>query len=432
MTEIVTAEGRTSLGGERKRGSAFLDDPDMATEEADRGVSGAANYFLRFAKAPQDIAGTTSRAFLGVQIQCAQCHDHKTESWKQSDFQSFASAMTRVKIEPIDRTKGMMSVFEVSDAKRPPRRLLRDEDLRAIASATPRALDGTDLSDSPSVRGALAKWMTSRENPWFSRAMANRVWAEMMGQGLVEPVDDLREKNPAVVPEVLDALAEGFEESGYDVDYLYRTIALSQAYSRAVAEGKGGTARDDLFARAQLRPLASDVLLDSLFVATDLERLLEDRAPERADQAKAFLRRQMRFVFESDAESNSESYDGTLQQALFSMNGVMPIAATTVGPGTVLASLVEKGDDVAIEELWLRAFSRPPEATEVAEAKAFVNGPQAEDASNGEARPARPRGKERRFVPPAALRSRAHDARERAYEDLFWALLNSSEMNFRR
>ncbi|MBL9022377.1 MAG: DUF1549 domain-containing protein [Myxococcales bacterium] len=431
VTEIVTAEGRTSLGGERKRGSALLDDPEMGTQEADHGVSGAANYYLRFAKAPQDIAGVTSRAFLGVQIQCAQCHDHKTESWKQADFRSFASAMARVKIEPIDRTKGMMSVFEISNAKRPPRKLLRDDDLRAIFDAPPRALDGTDLTDAPNVREALAKWMTSRENPWFSRAMANRVWAEMMGQGLVEPVDDLREKNPAIVPEVLDVLAEGFEASGFDVDYLYRTIALSQAYSRVVTEGKG-SARDDLFARAELRPLGSDVLLDSLFVATDLEHLLEERAPERADLVKAFLRRQMRFVFESDTESNGESYDGTLQQALFSMNGAMPIAATTVAPGTVLSSLVGKDDEAVIEELWLRALSRRPEASEIAEARAFVNGPHPDGGANDEGRPARPRGKERRLVPPAALRSQADDDRERAYEDLFWALLNSSEMNFRR
>jgi hypothetical protein len=438
VREIVTAEGRTSLGGKRKAGAAFVDDPELGEEEAEEGVSGAANYFVRFAKSPQDLAGTTSRAFLGVQIQCAQCHDHKTEAWKQTDFQSFASAMSRVRIEPVDRTKGQMGVFEVADAARPPRRLLRDDELRAIAEAEPRALDGTVLGGKD-ARDALGAWMTTRENPWFSRAIANRVWAEMFGAGLVEPVDDLRPGNPAVVPEALDLLAEGFEASGYDLDYLYRTLAMTNAYGRAVGEGKG-SARDALFSRAALRPLASDVLLDSVFVATDLERLLEDRAPKRADLVKAGLRRQMRFMFESDTESNGDTYDGTLQQALFSMNGVLPVAATTVAPSTVLESLVEQSDEAAITELWLRTFSRRPEASELERAKAFL----AEPREAGGDEPRAPGGggggrkngkgvmKAGKLVPDAALRSRASTDRERAYEDLFWALLNASEFNFRR
>ncbi len=445
VREIVTAEGRSSLGGARRPAAAMIDDPDRAGEEAASGISGPANYFVRFAKSPQDLAGNTSRAFLGVQIQCAQCHDHKTEAWKQSDFRSFASAMSRVAIQPVDRTKGQMGVFEVTDARRAPRRLMRDEELRAIAQAEPRALDGTSFDDAEDVREALGTWMTSRQNPWFSRAIANRVWAEMFGAGLVEPVDDLRPNNPAVVPEALDLLAEGFEASGYDLDYLYRTIANTSAYARAVEAGKESP-RAALFSRSALRPLAGDVLLDSLFVATDLEKILDDRAPAKADLLKAGLRRKLRFTFEDDTESNGTSYDGTLQQALFSMNGALPIAATSVAPSTVLESLVKKSDDEAITELWLRTFSRKPTAAEIEEAKAFLAKPHEPAGGEAAATPDEPRGKRGKgkakgkagrlqgagTLPPAAMRSTAKTDRERGYEDLFWALLNASELHFRR
>ncbi|NUO52599.1 MAG: DUF1549 domain-containing protein [Polyangiaceae bacterium] len=444
VREIVTAEGLTSLGGARQPGAAMIDDPERAGEEAVEGISGPANYFVRFAKSPQDLAGTTSRAFLGVQIQCAQCHDHKTEAWKQSDFRSFASAMSRVAIQPVDRTKGQMNVFEVKDSRRTPRRLMRDDELKAIAEAEPRALDGTSFDDAENVREALGTWMTSRQNPWFSRAIANRVWAEMFGAGLVEPVDDLRPNNPAVVPEALDLLAEGFEASGYDLDYLYRTIANTSAYARAVEGGKESP-RAALFSKSALRPLTSDVLLDSLFVATDLEKILEDRAPAKADRLKAGLRRKLRFTFEEDTESNGDSYDGTLQQALFSMNGGLPIAATSVAPSTVLESLVKKSDDEAIAELWLRTFSRLPTPAEIDEAKAFLAKPHEAGGDAADA-PAERRGKRGKgkgkgkaaklqgagALPPAAMRSTAKNDRERGYEDLFWALLNASELHFRR
>ncbi len=444
VREIVTAKGKTSLGGAMRPGAALMDDPSRGQEESGADVNAAANYFVRFARSPQDLAGTTSRAFLGVQIQCAQCHDHKTESWKQADFQAFASSLARVKIGAVDRERGMQAIFEVEDARRVPPRLLRDEEVRAIADATPRALDGTDLSGAGDTRQALAAWMTSKQNPWFSRAIANRVWAELFGAGLVEPVDDLREKNPPIVPEALDLLAEGFEESGFDLDYLYRTLARTDAYARAGAEGDA-TPRDALFSRSALRPIGSDVLLDSFFVAADVQHLLEERAPERAELLKAMLRRRLRFVFESDTESNDASFDGTLQQALFSMNGILPIAATTVARGTVLERLTSMDDATAIEELWLRAFSRPPTAEEEAAAKEFLAAPHpaAEDdgpVSPGDGGKRRGKGARKdktgagvsRMVPASALRSRADDDRERAYEDLFWTLLNASEFHFRR
>jgi hypothetical protein len=430
VRDIVTAEGTTSVGG--KIGPAMVDGDTAGRGDEERaaGINGAANYFLRFARSPQDLAGQTSRAFLGVQIQCAQCHDHKTEAWKQADFRSFASALGRVRIEPVDRTRGSIGVFEVADADRMPRRLMKDEEVRAIAQAPARALDGTDLSSADDTRAALAAWMTSSENPWFSRAIANRTWADLFGAGLVDPVDDLRPSNAAVLPEALDALAEGFERSGFSLDYLYRTLTATKAYTRSVGPGVGSQ-RTALFSRAGLRPLSSDELLESIFAAAEVDRLLEEKAPQRAEDAKALLRRRLRFVFEDDAESNADAYDGTLQQALFSMNGILPVAATTLAPGTVLERAMASGDEAAVRELFLRTLSRPPTEAELRDALAFLERPRPVESADAE-EPRRLPGRAGRLVPPAALRSRARTDRERGYEDLFWTLLNASEFQFRR
>ncbi len=438
VREIVTADGRTSLGGDVGP-TAFADDPARAEEERAAGINGATNFFVRFAKSPADLAGTTSKAFLGVQIQCAQCHDHKSESWTQDDFRGFASSLLHVQAKPIEREKGRMSVFELGDADRLPRRMLRDEALSKIADTDPRALDGTDLGSGADARDALAQWMTSKENPYFARAMANRVWGELIGQGLTEPVDDMRASNPPVLPEVLDALAARFVKTGFDLDDLYRTVALTRAYARGVTPGKG-TARDALFSRADLRPLSSDALLDSYFAATDMDDVLDAKAPARAAVLKAQIRRRLGFVFEEDSESNGATFDGTMQQALFEMNGPLTAAATGFSEGSAIARAVRgRADAAAVDELWMRTLGRHPTTEEAARALAFVTAPTpAEPEEEAVTRPAtiggggKGKGKRGGALPPAVVRSSAKSDRERAYEDLFWALLNSSEFNLRR
>jgi len=444
--ELVTAEGKSSVGGARK-GAYLADDPDRAKEERDAGVNGATNYALRFAKSPEDMAGKTARAFMGVQIQCAQCHDHKSEEWKQTDFRGMAATFTRMRFAPVDRSQGEMPVFEIESASRPPRRLVnKDETVALLADLAPRALDGTQLAQDEGARRSLATWMTSVDNAWFSRAMVNRVWGELMGEGFVDPIDDMRPSNTPVLPAALDLLAHDFESHGYDLDWLYATICASKAYGRALG-GNGQGSRAALFSHAALRPMTSDALLDSVFVASDVTSTLEDRAPQRAEQIKTLLRRKMSFVFEDDVESNGAAYDGTLQQALFSMNGALSTAATTYREGALLESLLEAEDDEAIAELYLRTLGRPPRPEEVVRAKALLSAPSGPDPAAEPGGPQqgrkkkggkRPGGGGRKAIaadggiPAGALRSEANSARERGFEDLFWALLNSSEFYFRR
>jgi hypothetical protein len=432
--ELVTAEGVSSVGGARAAG--YTADPERAAEERKAGVNGATNYSLRFVQSPADLAGSVSRSFMGVQIQCAQCHDHKSEKWTQADFRGLSAVFTRMAAKPIDRTKGDLPIVDLQSAGAPQRRLMRkNEEIALFAKTAPRALDGAGLPNDEGARKGFATWMTAPENPWFAKAMVNRVWAELNGAGLVDPVDDLRPSNPAVMPAVLDHLAEQFEEKGYDLDWLYATLVRSKVYSRSVGSS-GGYA--GLFASATVRPLSGDALLDSIFVAADVDSLLEDRAPGRAASLKALARRRMSFVFEEDAESNAEASDGTLQQAFFAMNGVLPVAATTYGEGTRLKALLdEKDDKKVIDQLYLGTLGRYPSPSEVERAQGFVRASHEADP-DAPARPAAAKGKKGKGmlaadagIPARALRSQAKNDRQRGFEDLFWALLNSSEFTFR-
>ncbi len=437
--ELVTAEGVSSVGGARGPAS-YADDPARAEEERKAGVNGATNYSLRFAQSPADLAGSVSRSFMGVQIQCAQCHDHKSEKWTQADFRGLSAVFTRMAAKPIDRTKGEVPIIDLQSASAPQRRLMRkNEEIALFAKTPPRALDGASLPADDGARKGFATWMTAPENPWFAKAMVNRVWAELHGAGLVDPVDDLRPSNPAVMPAVLDHLAEQFEERGYDLDWLYATLVSSKVYSRALGQNGGYSG---LFASASMRPLSGDALLDSIFVAADVDSLLEDRAPGRAATLKALARRRMSFVFEEDAESNAEISDGTLQQAFFTMNGVLPVAATTYSEGSLLMRLLANEDDKrVIEQLYLATLGRYPSASELERARAFVRSSHEEDpdepAPAAKSNKGKGKGKAKGMmaadagIPPRALRSRAKNDRQRGFEDLFWALLNSSEFTFR-
>ncbi len=435
VSELVSATGKNSLGGPRGP-DAFDGGVERAKEERTAGVNAAVNFVLRRAGQPQDLAGDVSRVFLGVQIQCAQCHDHKTEKWKQTDFQSFAAVFTTVKPQPIDREKGTISIFDLENVSKTPKRILKKggDDLAKIAASPPMALDGTDLSGDEGRRDALAKWMVSPSNPWFARAMVNRVWADLLGAGFVDPVDDFREKNPPVLPEALDRLAADFRESRFDLDALYREICASEPYQRAVAKGDT-SAREALFSRAELSPMSSDQLLDSIFAATELDRSIAHVKDDAVGRTKLALRRRMAFVFDDDSESNAQGYDGTVQQALMMMNGTFAGASTSILPDDALESIVrdERSDASRIEELYLRTLSRLPTGDETARWEKFFAAPREFDV-RGPPSPddGRIAGLGKDPLQGKRVRSRAHSAREQAYEDMFWALVNSSEFFFRR
>ena len=440
---LVTATGKNSVGGERYG----MDGPEVdAGEEASEGVNGAVNWVLKYAQTQQDLPAAASRVFLGVQIQCAQCHDHKAEKWTQGDFRSFAACFSQVQARPVgEKVKGEVRVLEVRDGERA-RVRKKDPDreaMAAIAAAEPKALDGSDFSASENRRQALAAWMVSPGNPWFARAIVNRMWGMMLGRGFVDPVDDLRPGNPGVLPELEEKLARDFVAHGHDLKHLIRTIAATEVYQRAAAAAQGKEGKppgDELWPRFRVRAMAPDVLLNAILAATGLDPVIERVAGERREQLRGQLRAGFGFLFDVDEEAAEEDYEGTIPQALLLLNGALTTAGSSAAiPGTALGDALAKGgsDAEVIEALYLRSLSRRPSAAEVERWTRYVG--EARDVVRTkppEGAPGKPgRGGRQGSVelPPKIakqLQGRPGTARQQAFEDVFWALLNSSEFFF--
>jgi hypothetical protein len=442
VTELLTATGVNSEGGSLR--DAYMSEGKAAPAS---GVNGAVNWTLRYAQTPQDMAGTASRTLLGVQIQCAQCHDHKTEKWKQSDFQSFAAAFTRTRFVPLDdRGKGDVKRIEVRDLDRPAPRFAKMGDLELIEKAQPKALDGTALGGGTTVRAALAKWVTAPDNPWFSRAFANRMWGHFLGRGFVDPVDDMRPSNAPSAPALLEALAADFAASGFDVKHMVRIIVGSDVYALSAAPLPDATAKADpevkLWERFRVAPLGPDELLSALVSATRLDSVLRAIGKLNLDQVRFGVRQRYGFLFDLDEESDEPDYEGTIAQALALLNGGVVGTGARLLPGSALADvLATPGDDSAkIETLYVRTLSRLPSSEEVTGWQAFLSSamatpapvtaspvpsPQAAKAAEGG------KGRKKQPDPLARIENRAttprEDGRVRAYEDMVWTLLNSSE-----
>ncbi len=208
--------------------------------------NGAVAFALAYEGRPVEMAGEVSRIFLGVQIQCAQCHDHKTDSWKQVQFHEFAAffagAQPRqvVKASPgqppvfaiVDRPRARYSMPDKDNANKQipiaPRFFLSHSGSKTPEPALPESL-------SPAQRRDLAaSYVTGQDNPWFAKAFINRTWYALMGEGFYEPIDDIGPERTARAPEVLDPLSEQWQRGGYDLRWLFRTLMNTEAYQRRV------------------------------------------------------------------------------------------------------------------------------------------------------------------------------------------------------
>lgn len=413
----------------------------------------AVNWILRYTQQPTDLTGKLSRLFLGVQIQCAQCHDHPSEKWKQDDFRSLAACFARTAPVPLDeRPKGagkkqMVRRIELRDQPGPtfgggPKAM---SDLRLIALAPPRALDGTDFSTADNRRAALADWITRPRNPWFARAVVNRYWAHLVGRGFVEPIDDFRRSNPPVMPELLDALAADFVAHGYDLRHLIRLICATRVYQLAVVPGRPGDGDEQLFLHHRMRALTGEELYNALAAATNLQSALEKAGLANVDEVKAQIQNAFDFLFTTDEEAApATDFAGSVQQALLFLNGRLVNRAAAAVPGMTLAGILDfpADDALKIEALYLRTLSRRPTAAETKHWIDFVSAERQVVAENKTQERAlmklgRHEKRSARKNPIGALERAARKldpvtatAKQQAYEDLFWALLNSSEFIF--
>jgi hypothetical protein len=344
---------------------------------------------------PENLAASTSRVFLGVRLECAQCHDHPFTSWKRQQFWEYAAFFAGTQPRP--------RVVRPGQRQQP----LPDANAHSIKIPATgkvveaRFLDGRAPDFKPQVnpRTTLAEWMTAEENPYFARTGANRVWAHFFGVGLIDPVDDEpTEENGASHPELLAEMTQQFVAHTYDIKYLIRAITASEAYQRTSAMTDPTQNEPRLFARVALRGMTPEQLFDSLAQATGYR--------ERAPGGNARLIRpgqgtpRAQFLARFASQERKTETQTSILQALALMNGKFVADATSLERSTTLAAVVDApflSTAARVETLYLAALTRRPRAEELSRMVTYVE-------SGG------PRGDSN-----AAL------------ADVFWVLLNSSE-----
>ncbi len=216
--------------------------------------------FYKVLNTPEVMSRSISQLFLGVRIECAQCHHHPSERWGQDDYFALAGFFTGVQRKQLPAGGESIVVRTATDLKHP--RSGKIIAARALGAAAP------DFADSLDRRAVLADWMTADQNPYLARAFANRLWAHYFGRGIVEPLDDLRSTNPASNEPLLDALAAHLREVRYDIKRFTKTLLTSRVYQLA-SKSNDGNARDDHnFSHSMARTLPAEVLLDAICQVT--------------------------------------------------------------------------------------------------------------------------------------------------------------------
>jgi hypothetical protein len=374
----------------------------------------------------EETAAEMSRIFLGIQIQCCQCHDHPYDQWKREQFHEFAAFFPRLALRPI-QTPTRRSFEVVADDRPAPRRRMnpdaegrRGQPEHYMPDLDDPAAPGTLMkpkffltsatipfgTSDADRRAAVAEWMTA--NPWFATAFVNRMWSELVGEGFYEPIDDIGPDRTPSAPKTVKFLSRSFAESGYDVKWLFRVICSSDAYQR---ESRPRRETDGTpFVATVAQPLRSDQLFNAILTAVEADETTQanERGRRRPGMGmnpygrNATVRQAFEVAFGFDPSDPRETVTSSIPQALAMMNSVrINLAVRAIGEETVLGRLLEEIDDDAalVDELYLRTLSRPPTNDELKTARLFF---------------------------------RASKNRTAVAEDLFWALLNSSEFSHRR
>jgi hypothetical protein len=434
----------------------------MITATGRNDENGAVAFSLAHEARPVEMAGEVSRIFMGVQIQCAQCHDHKTDAWKRRQFHEFAAFFQGVKPRQVEKpAPGQPPVFAV--VEQGPRRYTMpelDNPAKQVPIA-PRFFLATSKSHpAPALpeglavterRAMAASYITGQDNPWFAKAYINRVWYVLMGEAFYEPIDDIGPEREPRALEVLNPLAEQWQKGGYDVRWLFRTILNTDAYQRRVRSTANAAGKTP-FASSCASRLRADQVFDALVHALALpldpsgnlvppaknngpgrgpgpgdgikkgQGLLADRPVTRKGAAKAAeaagLASQVlkkpgaamraggpRLLFDRlfgvDPSVANEDVMGTIPQALFLMNGPIVSNRIQARPGTVLGEILSTAQSprAALGALYMRVLSRQPTKEEVEICSRYMG-----SVSN----------------------------QAEAFEDVYWSLINSTEFLTRR
>lgn len=452
---------------------------ELITATGDVREVGQTGFIFAHGGMASELASETSRIFMGIQIQCANCHDHPSDIWVRDDFHQLAAYFPRIRVRRVqedNRRSFEIVSFNVPDGGRRrqafnPTFIIRRFDANRDGKVTKaevknsqfaRAFDGIlrradanndgaltlaelkklppnnaqratseyympDLAN-PSSRGKridpvffvsktesksglrdqdrraeLAAVLTAKDNPWFAKALVNRIWSELLGEGFYMPIDDIGPEREASFPEVLDLLSNGFSANDYDLQWLFRTIVNTQAYQRQI-RARDASDVSLPFASAAPTRLRSDQLYSALTGVLGLTETA-NRRPQRGGGGMYRLpqsgRRQFAALFGFDPSTPQADITGSVPQALFLMNSPLINNGIRGQGNTRLGRILNKFDDNddALGELYLLVLSREPSTREIKIAKEYL-------AEVGN--------------------------RREAFEDLMWSLLNSSEFLSKR
>ncbi len=343
----------------------------------------AANFFrvTRNAKASME---KTTQLFMGVRLVCTQCHDHPFEKWTQNQYYEMTAFFGSVGLKP-----GFESGDEIVYDKREDNEIKHPKTGRVVAAKYLVASIGAPpIPNTSERREALVEWLTSKDNPFFARAIANRIWSYFVGRGIIEPVDDIRASNPPANEALLEALTRDLTDHGFDLRYLMKTIVNSRAYQASIQTNVWNEDDKVNFSHAVPRRLGAEELMDALSVAAGSRPKFPEVPPDtRAEEfpdphvgRDGFLDVFGRPARESSCECERRS-DISLPQALNLVNG-RTIGDAIADPKGRVAKLVLAGasDRAIVEDLYLAALSRYPTAKEYDTALTFLKSSQSHAA----------------------------------------------------
>lgn len=345
----------------------------------------------------------TARVFLGTQVQCMQCHNHPFNDWTQQDFWELNSFFQQTGLARDERGKPML----ISDKVGGPTLF---EARNGLMKAAYPKYHGQQISEEPTVnrRKELARLLASGDKPQMAVAFVNRTWAQLLGAGFTNPIDDMGPHNPPSHPEVLDRLSRAFVASGYDVKKLVRWITSTKAYhlssrfNETNLDDDPKTGAVTMFSRAYTKPMTVEQVYDSLIVATRSDADSTGPAIARRDDwVKQFVR-----TYETDENDESVHFEGSVLAALALMNGETVRESLEPQPGTTLHAVLAtpEGEEAKLRALALATLNRPLTEKELSAFRRII--------------------RQQALAVPLPLRKKVV---AEAYQDALWAMLNSGE-----
>ncbi|MEZ6141287.1 MAG: DUF1549 and DUF1553 domain-containing protein [Zavarzinella sp.] len=342
---------------------------------------GSEMYQVQFRNNPEEATVAVSRIFLGIQLQCARCHDHPYENWTQKDFYGMAGFFVRLVVQEkpgsgkekrwkiAEKSSGEVLFTGPAAEQKPgqkgvpiPPKFITGKPLEEPALPKDfKEPDYRSAKDLPkpffSRKTQLANWLVDHNNPYFARALANRIWAQFMGRGLVHPVDDLSEDHPPSHPVILDALSKWLVEHHFDLKSIIPEIMLSEAYQRS-SEGDSTVAMPRWYERSAVRPLSAEQLIRAFRQATEFDT---PGKPEK--QLPSAMKDYMMRYFGTPTDGQGE-FQGSLTEHLFLNNGGHLQQLSSSGSTFARVKSASLDNAAKTEELYLSILSRFPTENE--------------------------------------------------------------------